>query len=732
MIFRTGLLWALKLSWRKDKTVLLRSLLLVALAALLTAAVAAAVAINQSSSLADERGTERAVLTVGSIRNGDFETFQASPNDRDTESDIAFYTWNWSIADGRLLPLVVTEGSESIEAFGGIDLSRSGWHISEGLRTFVNDDAAYSAIFGDATLIDADALRSPSEVFAIHVLPVGLRLEHGLAAAIDPGGTTTLGNEHVTGNRIETASMLVVVVLCIVALRSVLALASTARFSRERVLSQIGASRHQTYALRVVAAIVTMLPGILIGLAAWQAFGRRLTTRPVDGQEVFAGDLVLSPTALAGVGALMISVIVIASLFEREATYRPAQNDVRPSANRLFWFGPCAVAVVLAARLGASYQRDLLFAAALVLFVAALWANIPLAVSTVGRWVGELGQRQVPFLLAGRRLERNALDTARAVGAIAVFAMLTPLIGAWYDASITSNTDDDSAVSAYDLGPPGLPGDYDDFANAAGLSLDPIPIVVVIQTEPDSNGAVQQPVALAPGSCEQWASQSEFARCENGSVLRGAARIPINFVGDQLSIDEAAAQATNYLVRYDEPDQRVAVHKATTILNLERVSQRALGIVDGDALYPPTFASVSEYRDPINQRNTAWLTTVMISVIGTGVLVALLFVALQSRRTGTDRSRLGAIGATRTHIRKIAFLETLIAVLSVSLLGIAAALAVLINLRVFNADVPQPNMQLVAYEAFVLTAIAVASATVAAAAVRDPSRLWADQNSSIQ
>ncbi len=319
----------------------------------------------------------------------------------------------------------------------------------------------------------------------------------------------------------------------------------------------------------------------------------------------------------------------------------------------------------------------------------------------------------------------------RALGFIAVLALLTPLVGAFFEANAPAETSDDRALSAYDLGPVGLPGDYERFAATADLSLAPLPVIFSPQTQRNSDGSVAQPITLAPGSCDDWADALLDTRCENGTLV-GAPRLPITFVGDDLSLADAEAAATNYLVRYDRPEQRDLVHQHSTLLNITRLSQWGTGHSDSDALYPASFAVANRYRDPAYERSVDWIVTLTGAVLLTSGIVSLLFVALRSRRTGADRSRLGAIGATQQRIRLVAFIETSAAMLTVSLLGIAAAVIVFVSLRIADPTIPLPSSEILVWEAAALLVISVGAAATAAAAVGDPARLWNDQNSSLQ
>jgi hypothetical protein len=208
------------------------------------------------------------------------------------------------------------------------------------------------------------------------------------------------------------------------------AAASELRSRRLGILRALGARTRTITMLSVLEALVLAAPGLFAATVAWAILGPRLSTVPLVGYEVAAGDLGL-PWWLA-VGALgagiavtaLVAGLLAAASRRRGASPRPAAERQRLSALRIAPLALAAAAFTLGKSVGGYREADF-YLLGMVAAVIGVPAIVPVLLRALG---GVLGRaRSTSVAIAGRSMQWDPARAARPfIGAAALlFLVLT-------------------------------------------------------------------------------------------------------------------------------------------------------------------------------------------------------------------------------------------------------------------------------------------------------------------
>lgn len=733
------LLYAARGVWVHSAARTVRCALLAGLVAVLCLAIAGAAGSALAVARAEHRAAQLAVHNVAQIRDGIVDPYpdrQINPGQTEHPYDLAYRRWIGSTLDARSIALVAVEPASPQVEIPGVPSAATGWFISPGLERYVAANPSYQAAFPQARLLSSDVVRSPDELVALHVVAPGNTFTDATLAVTNAGAGPGIGQVQEDGSSVQTLALIVIVALSLAVLWTALRIVVMSLVAEERILHHLSATPGSITRLRVATASAISIPGVVAGLAAWQRVAGRAESIPVTGESIMAGDLTLSSAHLGVAAAGLIGLVVLAAIAQPTAPDAPSPVPSRPtSLRRLYVFALPALVFIQAVRVGPGSSQSALSVGAALLFAAAMWWCLPVMLGAVGTALVSMGPNRVVLLMAGRRLQRDASASARAIGTLALIALLAPLVAGWFDlnrgAESASERVEEASLGTwtFDLAPAGDAGDAERLATEAGLSVQPLAVTVIMPAPNGAgNGTVPEPIALAVGDCTEWLAGAEHvAECLNGQTLVGTPGPTIDFV-DQARIPAENRAPTNYLIRYDTIEQRALVHDWAQITTAQRLVPRARSQVTSDALYGANFATTSEYVDPTYQRNVAWLTALVAATAAAVVVSSLLFVGFHARATGAGRAQLGALGAEWRQARIIALTESFVAVASVPMAGALLGAIAYLGLRMTTPQLPMLSLKLTLLSVASALFVGGLAAVVSYLAVPDPARYWFDRS----
>lgn len=244
------------------------------------------------------------------------------------------------------------------------------------------------------------------------------------------------GAQDTSGDDLDPALVLLIVVGCVVLLLPVLIfIATAARFGGERrdrrlaALRLVGADTHMTRRIAAGESLFGSVLGLAVGAALFLLLRESVGGASLLGLSFFTSDITPAlPLALAIAVIVPSSAVVVTLIALRAVTIEPlgVVRNAAPKRRRLWWrlalpvlgFG---LLLPLVGGFGASSQSSDLkayqAAGGAVLLLVGLTALLPWLVEAV---VERFGKGPVPWQLATRRLQLSSGTAARAVSGITV------------------------------------------------------------------------------------------------------------------------------------------------------------------------------------------------------------------------------------------------------------------------------------------------------------------------
>lgn len=629
----------------------------------------------------DRRATARAFAAVAP---GEAVAFERSALfDETAEGDQVYVYW-WRVVDAEA-------------AVPGVDDPAVGdWFVSPALADRIAGDPVLADRYPGARRIGPEGIAHPRELLAYRFVGPDVPLSERLA---DRPGRDWIGDggEAVDAYPIAVAAVALVGVPGLGLLVAAMAPSAGALARRLRLLTALGASPSTRRRLVVTHAALCAGPGALGGAVAWYVVAPELTTVPLVGRAVFAADLRLpAATVVAvacGVTALVAAVAAIRP--RRLAGNRPGDElPGRPSAARALPLVASLVVmlagVVVPGRPGAK------------LFLAGVVASAVGAVIALPYLLFHAGERLaagagVLRLLVGRRLQWNAVASARSLLTIGGLAVLVPLTAAWV--AVARDVDPPPATSEYAVEVRGglAPGERAALVERTGA----VPVDVVTRAGQDGTEE-----AFLVGDCGALADHVELNRCGPGGFdvapgagasLGGYTTLP----GTPTPPSGTELRATLFVS--DEP---AAVERALRSLVVNGSDPGRQVAVPGRQVF---------HESPL----VSWILGAGRLAAIVGGLALVLHLAGHAARLARSRSRLLALGADQPVVRRLAGAE---AAIPVAITGVGGVLVGLVASWLFvqmngAADIPYVAIALVVAAT---AAVAAAAGVVGALAVAHP------------
>ncbi|QLH23874.1 ABC transporter permease [Streptomyces sp. Rer75] len=270
------------------------------------------------------------------------------------------------------------------------------------------------------------------------------------------------GAQDTSGDELDPALVLLVVMGCVVLLLPVLIfIATAARFGGERrdkrlaALRLVGADIHMTRRIAAGESLFGSLLGLAVGAALFLLVREAIGGASMMGMSFFTSDITPSlPLALAIVLTVPASAVAVTLIALRAIAIEPlgVVRNATPKRRRLWWrlllpLLGIGLLAPLAGGFGAGSSggdlKPYQAAAGAVLLLIGTTALLPWLVEAV---VERFGKGPVPWQLATRRLQLSSGTAARAVSGITVAvagAIALQMLFASVEAHNTKETDQD-------------------------------------------------------------------------------------------------------------------------------------------------------------------------------------------------------------------------------------------------------------------------------------------------
>ncbi|WP_419919522.1 hypothetical protein [Candidatus Poriferisocius sp.] len=451
------------------------------------------------------------------------------------------------------------------------------------------------------------------------------------------------------------------------------------------MLHILGAPRLTLARLSVLSTVVVALPAAAIAAAVWYWVAPKLTTVPLVGERVFAGDLAVPlwvvaltavvVTALAGLLGLRHLASRVGSRPTSRIPHSPALWRALPLVGSIGLIGysitesgEAAIRLLLTGLLAASLSVTF----ALPVIINHLGAAIANGASPLAT-------------LVGRRLSWNSANSARSLMALAGVAVLIP-VAASYIAVARQGDDEppEATVAAIRV------NGYLDESELQQLETEAGGDFVDLYVTPPIGNAV--PTQTWVGDCTSLGRYVKLERCGPDGITvapEAAGAFARHGSGDTTPPPAARPEARLFIT----PNE----------LEAERIIRKFVVNSARPGL------SVRSLADDVQKEDRAvpWIIA-GFQIAGVGAFVALLLsVATNASQSARTRLRLIALGARLATIRRLAAAESFAVVSIVGLGGTAVGTIGAVAYALVDGSV-SPNYA---------PSIVIATATIAAAAL---------------
>lgn len=308
--------------------------------------------------------------------------------------------------------------------------------VSPALATRIAEEPELARRYRSWHVLQQDGVRSNEELFAYARPASGRTIADDpstmrITAFAVPGAIVSWDFSPALGDvYLRVGALLCLILPGLLVQGAGLATGSTLRDHRLLLLGAIGVPRRALIALSVAESLLLALPGVVLAMTVWVTMSGRLTTVPLLGRSVFAGDLAVGIKDLAlllPASLLAVSGMAVALSWRGLRTGKGRPRPVMTSGT-LSWLR-VVPSLVAMAMFGVSMTMlgttlgETLFLLSLALSIA----TVPLVYAGLIRAIGsELSKiRVVPAMLAGRQLSWDPVRLTRPYAALGTIIMIT-------------------------------------------------------------------------------------------------------------------------------------------------------------------------------------------------------------------------------------------------------------------------------------------------------------------
>lgn len=461
---------------------------------------------------------------------------------------------------------------------------------------------------------------------------------------------------------------------------------SSLREDRMGVMRLLGVPESWIFRLALVEFFCLATPAMLAAMGVWIGVSHWLTWLPVKDKHLVPGDLELSAmqVAIAMAGCVLVSVALI---WQNQRARRPGpgvgHRHTVPSALhrgvRPLRFLPILAGFVLVAfcqQIGRENPELYWMLGVLLVFL-----SVPVALPVVGRIVGGIIAEWpgVAALLAGRRLQRDAVSTMRpflTLGALATIAMTTFGVMHAFDhtAEYVATADESAVASVSWIDPDESVMD----AQATVQAIVPQALVVAMSYQEPAGSLVLH------ATCPEVALALRRDPDRWCTLLQGSSE-------ERLASSDLAIQSLGPASVVFDPTPATSDGGRIRLMLFATMPAEQLrdDLESGASL--PDFTDltihVSGESIPLRSASSEWLASgafVLIALLGVAALAATVDGAIVRQ---IDRRFIVAVGASQKRAREIEAMSFLAPFLSVVLLGTGVGL---LNTLTFGQFIASP------------------------------------------
>lgn len=637
MIWRT----ALAVTWRGDRSTVVRNLVVALAAAAVTLVACAATSAALMAHGVDQRAAARAFQHSEPGETADLRTEVKYDSIRGEQIFVHY----WRIeTDGVTIPGVPAEAVVG------------DWFVSPELQRRIGLDPLLAGRFPDAATLGDDGIGSADELVAYRLVGPEADLRWGLK---NVAGSESIGlDAGVTVVDAVIGGAALVFVFGTGLLRAALGPVSAGLGRRLTLLRALGAGGAARQMVAAAGIAMSTAPAATAAALAWYIAAGRLQAVPLVGQQVLPGDLGMPAWAAAVVAAAV--VLLAASVgatrgYGRSGPRPTGRIALPPSRWRL---APLAASIALIAysvtRSGDTGVR--LFVTGVFAASVGVVFALPVLINSLGAALARSGS--LIGLLAGRRLTWDAARSTKPLTALASLAVIVP-VAASYVAVARSG---DPAPAPSTVSAVTLHGDIDHETmrtleeDAGGIFVDVYRIDSAAQPgTPAESANVERPRFVWVADCGPLSAHVPLQSCGSDGIVVAPSAAPA-----VANLDAGAVTV---------PERGVLQHR----LFLTGDGDAAETILRSYAVNSNSDVSISSRADGAHSesRSVKWI----ITAIGLGAVTAfaalLLSVVTDASRSAATRMRLFAIGAQAATVRRLAASESAVTVAAVGFGGLA-------------------------------------------------------------
>jgi hypothetical protein len=460
--------------------------------------------------------------------------------------------------------------------------------VSPALARLIESQPGLEARFQERTVLDRSGVLSGEELFAYARVPQG----RTIAADFRTQRISGFGADNAQIHwdywpRLHRFYLAMGALICLVlpglfVLAAGLTSASSLRDRRLLVLRSIGVKRDRLVELSIAEGLLLSLPGVLLPAAMWFLFAPRVTTVPLVGNRVFAGDLAIGLLGMTiSLVLAVVCILAIAGIGANRVVSgkRAVPRPSLPSA-MMSWFRflPAAVTLGLAwytlqgSRSSANESLFLVLIACSLVCIPFVYAGL---VKSLGAELGSL--KQVSIMLAGRNLSWDAVRLTRPFAGLGtvlmialVWAAITPIFSSTESPSYVDRGVGTAEVSWTD------PQDGDLAALQQALPGDLVVTMTIQSPEvlpADAGEAMPpEPVAALGTTCAQLSTIFPSSQCRTDQpsylppdLVEGIAGTLPMTVGDVRLVDPTSIPQLEQTVMVFGRGTAAEVHDRVTV-----------------------------------------------------------------------------------------------------------------------------------------------------------------------
>ncbi len=674
---------ALAATWTGQRADRARSIVVALAAATVCVIALGAVSVWLSSERINERAMARSFAYTDDPASAVYE--------RRTNYDEAPDGTGILVADWRL--------NNGAEPLPGIPADATGWWVSPRLAETIDAYPPLELSYPDSSVIGLDGVARADELVAFNMSP-------------DPDVEfNELLTSTPTGYYGEAAELdllpIVLVTIALIGVPGASLLAAAAGINsprRERtaqLLATIGAPRRSIRRYTQLTGALAALPGIAIAAIGWTMIAPQLTSVPLVGRAVLAGDLAIHPLAAGGVAAAIVIVaatvssVAIRPIRETSPSAIPViRRRLRlPSASwGVFGLSTCMLATVLDGGI-----RPRLFLLGTVCLIAAAPNTLRALLHLGGTALATHAPNAPVAVIAGRTMAANSRRLTRPLVALMAILVVLPVTLSW-------------VAVARNLDPPRLPNGAATFTMAGPDAAD-----IATRLHETSGTAITSITTTNGTPSASIVGCDQLAGLFGGITCAPTVDFNTNSVGATPPLPITTAVTTSVV------DPNADIH---IVYSLDAATtEEDLRTLAADAANLRLTVPDQRTESPL----VAWIlgaAVITLNTTGLGLLIALIS---RSAHNARSRTRLAALGTPAPTLRRLAGLEAALTTTIAATIALVAGLFVNYVFIRIEPTATVAALQLgiaVGAVAVIITLSSIAAAT----AIGDPISNWTEHN----